>query len=297
MSKRFKKAALQAAAFLSAGMILLPLSACGHEEKPAESSDASSSVPSGMLPFQNISSIRITDTKEGRYQDPIDFFLTEKEIEKSYSIIENEYTLSMETTSFGTSSSGAISAEASSAGQPRMGDYYSLHLINSDGQEEAVWIVDLSRVVTDEEGNVLQTDPAIKQWLKDIESAHGLSYSSVLDRAPGPEYFYELQSADTAILEEMPDMDRTDLLQYSFTEEETTELIKKLDGMIAFGEAVDEIQSRPDVRWKLSLYDDGRLLYDFERDSQEFVYVNGFKINNKEIETFYAELLDTYGTK
>ena len=67
MSKRFKKAALQAAAFLSAGMILLPLSACGHEEKPAESSDASSSVPSGMLPFQNISSIRITDTKEGRY--------------------------------------------------------------------------------------------------------------------------------------------------------------------------------------------------------------------------------------
>ena len=81
MSKRFKKAALQAAAFLSAGMILLPLSACGHEEKPAESSDASSSVPSGMLPFQNISSIRITDTKEGRYQDPIDFFLTEKEIE------------------------------------------------------------------------------------------------------------------------------------------------------------------------------------------------------------------------
>ena len=142
-----------------------------------------------------------------------------------------------------------------------------------------------------------EADPAIKQWLKDIESAHGLSYSSVLDRAPGPEYFYELQSADTAILEEMPDMDRTDLLQYSFTEEETTELIKKLDGMLAFGEAVDEIQSRPDVRWKLSLYDDGRLLYDFERDSQEFVYVNGFKINNKEIETFYAELLDTYGTK
>ena len=292
MSNRFKKAALQAAVLLSAGMILLPLSACGHEEKPAESSDASSSVPSGMLPFQNISSIRITDTKEGRYQDPIDIFLTEEEIEKICTIIENEDALSMETSLTGTSSAGA-----SSAGQPRMGDYYSLHLINSDGQEEAVWIVDLSRVVTDEEGNVLQTDPAIKQWLKDIESAPGLSYSSVLDRAPGPEYFYELQSADTAILEEMPDMDRTDLLQYSFTEEETTELIKKLDGMLAFGEAVDEIQSRPDVRWKLSLYDDGRLLYDFERDSQEFVYVNGFKINNKEIETFYAELLDTYGTK
>ena len=292
MSNRFKKAALQAAVLLSAGMILLPLSACGHEEKPAESSDASLSGLSGMLPFQNISSIRITDTKEGRYQDPIDIFLTEEEIEKIYSIIENEDALSMETSSIGTSSAGV-----SSAGQPRMGDYYSMHLIGSNGQEEAVWIVDLSRVVTDEEGNILQTDPAVKQWLKDIEAAHGLSYSSVLDRAPGPDYFYELQSADTAILEEMPDMDRTDLLQYSFTEEETTELIKKLDGMLAFGEAVDEIQSRPDVRWKLSLYDDGRLLYDFERDSQEFVYVNGFKINNKEIETFYAELLDTYGTK
>jgi hypothetical protein len=62
-------------------------------------------------------------------------------------------------------------------------------------------------------------------------------------------------------------------------------------------EAIDENQSRPDVRWKLSLYDDGRLLYDFERDSQESVYVNGFKINGKEIETFYAELLDTYGGK
>ena len=45
------------------------------------------------------------------------------------------------------------------------------------------------------------------------------------------------------------------------------------------------------------MYDDGRLLYDFERDSQESVYVNGFKINDKEIETFYAELLDTYGGK
>ena len=245
-----------------------------------------------MLPFQNISSIRITDTKEGRYQDPIDIFLTEEEIEKIYSIIENEDALSMETSSTGTSSAGA-----SSAGQPRMGDYYSLHLIGSKGQEEAVWIVDLSRVVTDEEGNVLQTDQAMKQWLKDIEAAHGLTYSSVLDRAPGPDYFYELQSADTIILEEMPDKDRTDLLQYSFTEEETSELIKKLDGMLASGEKIDDIQSRPDVRWKLSLYDDGRLLYDFERDSQEFVYVNGFKINNKEIETFYAELLDTYGTK
>ncbi len=292
MSNRFKKAALQAAVLLSAGMILLPLSACGHEEKPAESSDASSSVPSGMLPFQNISSIRITDTKEGRYQDPIDIFLTEEEIEKIYSIIENEDALSMETSLTGTSSAGA-----SSAGQPRMGDYYSLHLIGSNGQEEAVWIVDLSRVVTDEEGNILQTDPAVKQWLKDIEAAHGLSFSSVLDRAPGPDYFYELQSADTIILEEMPDKDRTDLLQYSFTEEETSELIKKLDGMLASGEVIDDIQSRPDVRWKLSLYDDGRLLYDFERDSQESVYVNGFKINGKEIETFYAELLDTYGTK
>lgn len=292
MSNRFKKAALQAAVLLSAGMILLPLSACGHEEKPAESSDASSSVPSGMLPFQNISSIRITDTKEGRYQDPIDIFLTEEEIEKIYSIIENEDALSMETSSTGTSSAGA-----SSAGQPRMGDYYSLHLIGSNGQEEAGWIVDLSRVVTDEEGNVLQTDQAMKQWLKDIEAAHGLTYSSVLDRAPGPDYFYELQSADTIILEEMPDKDRTDLLQYSFTEEETSELIKKLDGMLASGEKIDDIQSRPDVRWKLSLYDDGRLLYDFERDSQESVYVNGFKINGKEIETFYAELLDTYGTK
>lgn len=257
MSNRFKKAALQAAVLLSAGMILLPLSACGHEEKPAESSDASLSGPSGMLPFQNISSIRITDTKEGRYQDPIDIFLTEEEIEKIYSIIENEDALSMETSSIGTSSAGV-----SSAGQPRMGDYYSLHLIGSNGQEEAVWIVDLSRVVTDEEGNILQTDPAVKQWLKDIEAAHGLSYSSVLDRAPGPDYFYELQSADTAILEEMPDMDRTDLLQYSFTEEETSELIKKLDGMLASGEVIDDIQSRPDVRWKLSLYDDGRLLYD-----------------------------------
>ena len=292
MSNRFKKAALQAAVLLSAGMILLPLSACGHEEKPAESSDASLSGPSGMLPFQNISSIRITDTKEGRYQDPIDIFLTEEEIEKIYSIIENEDALSMETSSIGTSSAGV-----SSAGQPRMGDYYSMHLIGSNGQEEAVWIVDLSRVVTDEEGNVLQTDPAVKQWLKDIEAAHGLSYSSVLDRAPGPDYFYELQSADTAILEEMPDMDRTDLLQYSFTEEKTSELIKKLDGMLASGEKIDDIQSRPDVRWKLSLYDDGRLLYDFERDSQESVYVNGFKINDKEIETFYAELLDTYGGK
>ena len=267
MSNRFKKAALQAAVLLSAGMILLPLSACGHEEKPAESSDASSSVPSGMLPFQNISSIRITDTKEGRYQDPIDIFLTEEEIEKIYSIIENEDALSMETSLTGTSSAGA-----SSAGQPRMGDYYSLHLIGSNGQEEAVWIVDLSRVVTDEEGNILQTDPAVKQWLKDIEAAHGLSFSSVLDRAPGPDYFYELQSADTIILEEMPDKDRTDLLQYSFTEEETSELIKKLDGMLASGEVIDDIQSRPDVRWKLSLYDDGRLLYDFERDSQESVY-------------------------
>ena len=292
MSNRFKKAALQAAVLLSAGMILLPLSACGHEEKPAESSDASLSGLSGMLPFQNISSIRITDTKEGRYQDPIDIFLTEEEIEKIYSIIENEDALSMETSSIGTSSAGV-----SSAGQPRMGDYYSMHLIGSNGQEEAVWIVDLSRVVTDEEGNILQTDPAVKQWLKDIEAAHGLSYSSVLDRAPGPDYFYELQSADTAILEEMPDMDRTDLLQYSFTEEETSELIKKLDGMLASGEVIDDIQSRPDVRWKLSLYDDGRLLYDFERDSQESVYVNGFKINGKEIETFYAELLDTYGGK
>lgn len=292
MSNRFKKAALQAAVLLSAGMILLPLSACGHEEKPAESSDASLSGPSGMLPFQNISSIRITDTKEGRYQDPIDIFLTEEEIEKIYSIIENEDALSMETSSIGTSSAGV-----SSAGQPRMGDYYSMHLIGSNGQEEAVWIVDLSRVVTDEEGNILQTDPAVKQWLKDIEAAHGLSYSSVLDRAPGPDYFYELQSADTAILEEMPDMDRTDLLQYSFTEEKTSELIKKLDGMLASGEKIDDIQSRPDVRWKLSLYDDGRLLYDFERDSQESVYVNGFKINDKEIETFYAELLDTYGGK
>ena len=222
MSNRFKKAALQAAVLLSAGMILLPLSACGHEEKPAESSDASLSGPSGMLPFQKISSIRITDTKEGRYQDPIDIFLTEEEIEKIYSIIENEDALSMETSSIGTSSAGV-----SSAGQPRMGDYYSLHLIGSNGQEEAVWIVDLSRVVTDEEGNILQTDSAVKQWLKDIEAAHGLSYSSVLDRAPGPDYFYELQSADTAILEEMPDMDRTDLQQYSFTEEETSELIKK----------------------------------------------------------------------
>ena len=292
MSNRFKKAALQAAVLLSAGMILLPLSACGHEEKPAESSDASLSGLSGMLPFQNISSIRITDTKEGRYQDPIDIFLTEEEIEKIYSIIENEDALSMETSSIGTSSAGV-----SSAGQPRMGDYYSLHLIGSNGQEEAVWIVDLSRVVTDEEGNILQTDPAVKQWLKDIEAAHGLSYSSVLDRAPGPDYFYELQSADTIILEEMPDKDRTDLLQYSFTEEETSELIKKLDGMLASGEVIDDIQSRPDVRWKLSLYDDGRLLYDFERDSQESVYVNGFKINDKEIETFYAELLDTYGGK
>ena len=292
MSNRFKKAALQAAVLLSAGMILLPLSACGHEEKPAESSDASLSGPSGMLPFQNISSIRITDTKEGRYQDPIDIFLTEEEIEKIYSIIENEDALSMETSSIGTSSAGV-----SSAGQPRMGDYYSMHLIGSNGQEEAVWIVDLSRVVTDEEGNVLQTDQAMKQWLKDIEAAHGLTYSSVLDRAPGPDYFYELQSADTIILEEMPDKDRTDLLQYSFTEEETSELIKKLDGMLASGEKIDDIQSRPDVRWKLSLYDDGRLLYDFERDSQESVYVNGFKINGKEIETFYAELLDTYGTK
>lgn len=189
MSNRFKKAALQAAVLLSAGMILLPLSACGHEEKPAESSDASLSGPSGMLPFQNISSIRITDTKEGRYQDPIDIFLTEEEIEKIYSIIENEDALSMETSSIGTSSAGV-----SSAGQPRMGDYYSMHLIGSNGQEEAVWIVDLSRVVTDEEGNILQTDPAVKQWLKDIEAAHGLSYSSVLDRAPGPDYFYELQS-------------------------------------------------------------------------------------------------------
>ena len=292
MSKRFKKAALQAAVFLSAGMILLPLSACGHAGKSVESSDASSSVPSGMLPFQNISSIRITDTKEGRYQDPIDFFLTEEEIEKIYSIIENEDALSMETSSIGISSAGA-----SFAGQPRMGDYYSIHLIDADGEEEAVWIVDLSRVVTDEEGNVLQTDSAVKQWMKDVEAAHGLTYSSVLDRAPGPEYFYELQFTDTAILEEMPDKGRTDLLQYSFTEEETSELIKKLDGMPASGEKIDDSQSRRDVRWKLSLYDNGRLLYDFERDPQGSVYVNGFKINDKEVEAFYAELLDTYSAK
>lgn len=257
---------------MSAVMILtLFLTSCSHagtESQPDRLHAAGS--------HSDITGIRITDTVEGKYRVPLDISLSEEEVDTFHSIMENHDEVP----------EGEVSQV-----QSRMGDYYCIHLLDKNGKEEAVWTVDLTHVLTDEDGNIMQQDPLLEQWMVDIEAAHGITYSSVLDRAPGQKYFSELMDADSAVLAEMPDKDRADLIHRDFSSEETSALAETIsDAVRRFG--CKNVQEKINTRWKLSLYNSGKLLYEFQMDDQGYVYENGFRIMTEKLDGIYKNLLN-----
>lgn len=270
-SRPKKKHASRAAGFLAAVTALFILASCGKPEKVPQTDRL---YPSNS--YHDVVSIKITDTTERKYREPLDITLSDEEVEMFHSVMNNH-------------EEPAASAGSTNDVQPLMGDYYSMHLVSAGGKEK-IWTVDLTHEVTIEDGSLLQTDPLLEQWMVSVETEHGITYSSVLDRAPGQHYFSRLLEADMAVLEEMPDKDRTDLKRKTFTPIETSVIAESISNAVKrYG--CTNVQEDPDIRWKLSLYKNGALLYEFEMDAGGKVYENRYRILTESLEGIYQNLI------
>jgi hypothetical protein len=93
-----------------------------------------------------------------------------------------------------------------------------------------------------------------------------------------------------AVLEEMPDKDRTDLKRKTFTPTETSVIAESISNAVKrYG--CTNVQEDPDIRWKLSLYKNGALLYEFEMDAGGKVYENRYRILTESLEGIYQNLV------
>ena len=269
--KSKKERISRAAGFLASLTALFVLVSCGQPEKDPQTDRR---YPSSS--YHDVTSIRVTDTTEGKYRVPLDITLSEEEVETFHAVMDNH-----EEPAAGTGRTNDT--------QPLMGDYYSMHLVNASGKEK-IWTVDFSHAVTTEDGTIMQPDPLLEQWMAGIEAAHGITYSSVLNRVPGQEYFSGLLDADSAVLAEMPNKDRTGLKRRTFTATETAVIAESISEAVKrYG--CTNVQEDPDVRWKLSLYKNGAYLYEFEMDEQGKVYENRFRILTESLDEIYQNLL------
>ena len=270
----------KAISILAAGIlpILFLMSCTGPEDHAADKEPIDSEHAAAS--FWDAGPIKITDIMPDRYLDPLNIELSDEEVSAFHLAAEKQ---------------AGISDDASDAeaGQQLnlMGNYYSIHLFGDGGKEKNVLTVDLTHTVCDSNGNAVPSKPYIEQWLSEIEASHGITYASVLNRAPGAGYFALLADADHAVLEEMPDKDRTDLVHREYTRTQTSVLADSLKDMLGDSSELAKKQETPDVRWKLTLFKEEMFLYEFERDPDGHVFSNGFRINSREIESLFTSLL------
>ena len=88
----------------------------------------------------------------------------------------------------------------------------------------------------------------------------------------------------------MPDKDRTDLKRKNFTAAETAVITESISEAVKrYG--CTNVQEDPDIRWKLSMYKNGALLYEFEMDEQGKTFENRYRILTESLEGIYQNLI------
>lgn len=235
--------------------------------------------------LDEVTSIEIVDSYEGKYEEELLIMLTEEEISSLKAIkdmIKPE----------------PLPWDSNSVGY----EGYKMKLYDKDGSLLTSWNYTFwPNKIVDTQGQFLEYDDALKEWIKDVEETEDV-ISALYARTPGENYFAELVNAEKGHGEDCTDRaGDNEYISFDLDEEDICTLQELTDTICIIEKSpltIKEMDREYDnLKYSFSVYTDTEASYDFYVTDDGSVYIQTkytFRVGGEGIEEWFRTLEAKY---
>ncbi len=236
--------------------------------------------------LDEVTSIEIVDSYEGKYEEELLIVLTEEEITALKAIKDK---IKPE----------AMPWETNSVGY----DGYKMNMYDKDGNFLTSWNYSFwPNKIVDTQGQFLDYDDALKEWIKDMEETEDVSFK-LYARTPGENYFAELINADHGHGEDCTDRaGDNEYISFDLDEEDICTLQELTDTICIIEKSpltIKEMDHEYDnLKYIIYVYTDTDAPYDFCVTNDGSIYIQTkytFLVGGEGVEEWFRTLEAKYG--
>lgn len=236
--------------------------------------------------LDEVSSIEIADSYEGKYEEELSIVLTEEEV---LALKEIKEEIKAE----------PLPWEYNSVGY----DGYKMNLYDKDGNLLTSWNYSFwPNKIVDTQGQFLDYDDALKEWIKDMEETEDVSFK-LYARTPGENYFAELVNAEKGHGEDCTDRaGDNEYISFDLDEKDIRTLQELTDTICIIEKSpltIKEMDHEYDnLKYSFSVYTDMDASYDFYVTDDGSIYIQTkytFLVGGEGVEEWFRTLEVKYG--
>ena len=236
--------------------------------------------------LDEVASIEIVDSYEGKYEEELLIVLTEEEVLALKEIKEEI-------------KSEPLPWESNSVGY----DGYKMNMYDKDGNLLTSWNYSFwPNKIVDTQGQFLDYDDALKEWIKEMEETEDVSFK-LYARTPGENYFAELVNADHGNgIEVYLANGSDDYIHFDLDDEDLYTLQELTDTICVIRKSpltIKEMDQEYDnLKYTMSVYTNTEASYDFVITDDGSIYIQTkytFLVGGEGVEEWFRTLEAKYG--
>lgn len=236
--------------------------------------------------LDEVTSIEIVDSYEGKYEEELYIELTAEEVAALKAIKDK---IKPE----------PLPWESNSVGY----DGYKMNLYDKDGNLLTTWNYSFwPNKIVDTQGQFLEYDDALKEWIKEMEETEDVSFK-LYARTPGENYFAELVNADHGNGEDCTDRaGDNEYIRFDLDEEDICTLQELTDTICIIEKSpltIKEMDHEYDnLKYIISVYTDTEASYEFYATDDGSIYIQTkytFLVGGEGVEEWFRTLEAKYG--